>query len=51
MRTSKGRHGGRGGRTDNGEAANERAEARRNTDVDNLARDRNANRAGGKRRG
>jgi hypothetical protein len=50
MRTSKGRHGGGGGRTDKGEAANQRAQARRNTDLDSLARSRNDNRAGGKRR-
>ena len=44
MRTSKGRHGGGGGRTDKGEAANQRAQARRNTDVDSLTRSRNDNR-------
>ena len=51
MRTSKGRHGGGGGRTDKGEAANQRAQARRNTDVDSLSRSRNDNRAAGKRKG
>ena len=51
MRTSKGRHGGGGGRTDKGEAANQRREARRNTDVDSLASGRNPSRAGGKRKG
>jgi hypothetical protein len=49
MRTSKGRHGG-GGRTDKGEAANQRAQARRNTDVDSLARGRNPHRAVGERK-
>lgn len=48
MRTSKGRHGG-GGRTDKGEAANARAAARRNTDVDSLSRNRNDS-GGGKRK-
>lgn len=48
MRTSKGRHGGNGGETDSGEAANARKKARRNTDVDSLANDRDNNRAGGK---
>ena len=46
MRSSKGRHGGGGGRTDKGEAANQRAEARRNTDVDSLAENRNDSRGG-----
>jgi hypothetical protein len=41
MRTSKGRHGGGGGRTDKGEAASQRSQARMNTDVDSLSRDRN----------
>jgi hypothetical protein len=50
MRTTKGRHGGGGGRTDKGEAAIQRAEARRNTDVDSLAGDRNVSRSGGKRK-
>jgi hypothetical protein len=50
MRTTKGLHGGGGGKTDKGEAANQRAEARIRTDVDSLSRDRNDNRAGGKRK-
>jgi hypothetical protein len=50
MRTSKGRHGGGGGKTDKGEAANQRRQAGRNTDVDSLARDRNENRGGGRKR-
>jgi hypothetical protein len=48
MRTSKGRHGGGGGKTDKSELANDRAQARFNTDVDSLTRDRNDNRAGGR---
>jgi hypothetical protein len=51
MRSSKGHHGGGGGKTDKGEAANQRAEASRSTDVDSLARDRNDNRTGGKAKG
>jgi hypothetical protein len=51
MRTSKGRHGGGGGRTDRDEAANQRAQARRNTDVDSLGRKRNDSRSGRKRKG
>ncbi|HEU5286401.1 MAG TPA: hypothetical protein VFU20_07835 [Sphingomicrobium sp.] len=51
MKSSQGRHGGGGGRTDKGEARNERAQAARNTDVDSLARDRNEHRAGGKAAG
>jgi hypothetical protein len=51
MRTSKGRHGGGGGRTDKGEALNQRIQARRNTDSDSLARNRNTSRARGRRKG
>jgi hypothetical protein len=51
MRTSKGRHGGGGGRTDRGEAVNQRAHARRNTDVDSLSRNRNDSRSGRKGKG
>lgn len=51
MRTSKGRHGGGGGRTDKGEALDQRIEARRNTDSDSLARNRNTSRAPGKAKG
>ena len=51
MKSSHGRHGGGGGKTDKGEARNERAEAARNTDTDSLARDRNEDRAGGKAHG
>ncbi len=51
MKTSHGRHGGSGGKTDKGEARNAKAEAARNTDADSLARDRNEHRAGGKTRG
>ena len=51
MRSSKGRHGGGGGQTDKGEALNQRIEARRNTDSDSPARNRNTSRARGKRRG
>lgn len=47
MRSSKGRHGGGGGKTDKGEAANQRAQARRNTDVDSLAGNRNDSRGKG----
>jgi hypothetical protein len=47
MRTSKGRLGGGGGRTDEGEAANQRTLAKLNTDVDSLTRERNDHRAGG----
>jgi hypothetical protein len=36
MKNSDGRHGGNHGRTDKGEAANERDQASRNTDVDSL---------------
>ena len=36
MKNSDGRHGGNHGRADKGEAANERAQASRNTDVDGL---------------
>ena len=36
MKNSDGRHGGNHGPTDKGEAANERAQASRNTDVDSL---------------
>ena len=50
MRSSKGRHGGGGGKTDKGEAANARPQARINTDVDSIRRDRNASRGGGKKR-
>jgi hypothetical protein len=50
MRTSTGRHGGGGGKTDKGEAANQRRQARLNTDVDSLARDRNDNRGGSRKR-
>lgn len=48
-RTSKGRYGGGGGKTDKGEAVNDRAQARLNTDVDSLARDLNNDRARGHR--
>ena len=48
MRSSHGRHGGNEGRTDEGEAKNAKAEAARNTDVDGLSRNRNADRAGAK---
>lgn len=36
MKDSHGRHGGNQGRTDEGEAANARAQASRNTDTDSL---------------
>jgi hypothetical protein len=51
MRTSKGRHGGSGGNADKGDAADDRAQARLNTDVDSLTKDRNVSRAGGKTKG
>jgi hypothetical protein len=51
MRTSKGRHGGGGGRTDKGEAANQRSQASLSTDVDSLGRNRNDNRGGGRKKG
>jgi hypothetical protein len=50
MRSSTGRHGGGGGRTDKGEAANQRRQARRNTDVDSTARNRNDSRGGGRKK-
>ena len=46
MRDSHGRHGGNSGKTDKGEAANERAQAGSNTDVDSLANGRNEDRGG-----
>ena len=51
MKSSHGRHGGGGGRTDKGEARNARAAAARNTDVDSLAKGRNTSRARGKKKG
>lgn len=50
MRTSKGRHGGSGGRTDKGEAANQRSQAGTNTDVHSLGRNRNDGRAGARKK-
>ena len=47
MKDSDGRHGGNQGRTDKGEAANARAEASRNTDVDSLRGARDQERAEG----
>ena len=49
MRSSKGRHGGGGGRTDRGGAANERRQAGLNTDVDSLGKNRNDSRGGGRK--
>lgn len=50
MRSSKGRHGGGGGRTDKGEAMNQRRQAGLNTAVDSTARNRNDSRAEGKKK-
>jgi hypothetical protein len=47
MTSSKGRHGGGGGKTDKAEAANQRAEAGRNTDVDSLRHARDKDEAEG----
>ena len=47
MKDSDGRHGGNQGRTDKGEARNERAEAALNTDTDSLTRDRDQDRTEG----
>ena len=47
MKSSKGRHGGGGGRTDKGEAANARAQAALNTDVNSLRRGRGKDKAQG----
>jgi hypothetical protein len=49
MRSSKGRHGGGGGRTDKGEAMNQRRQAGVNTAVDSMAKNRNESRGGGKK--
>ena len=49
MRSSKGRHGG-GGRTDKGEAMNQRRQAGANTAVDSMAGNRNESRGGGKKK-
>ncbi len=51
MRSSKGRHGGGGGKTDKGEAMNQRRQAGLNTAVDSLGKNRNDSRAGGKTKG
>lgn len=51
MKTSHGRHGGSGGKTDKGEAKNARLEAARRTDVDSRSRNRNEDRAASKTRG
>ena len=50
MRSSKGRHGGGGGKTDKGEAMHQRRQAGLDTAVDSMARDRNPGRAGGKKK-
>lgn len=50
MRTSKGRHGGGGGKTDKNEAADQRRQASLNTDVDSLQHSRNEDRAGGRKK-
>lgn len=50
MRTSKGRQGGGGGKTDKSEAADQRRQARLNTDVDSMARNRNEDRASGRKK-
>ena len=47
---SHGRHGGNHGPADKGDRQNPTSKASRNTDVDSLSKDRNDNRAGGRKR-
>jgi hypothetical protein len=51
MKSSMGRHGGNHGKTDKGEARNQRAQAAQNSDADSLEANRNDSRAGGRKPG
>ena len=47
MKSSQGRHGGNRGKTDRGEARNQRSSASLNTDTDSLRRGRHRDRTQG----